>query len=144
MFQPFERILLVDDDDTTNHVNFRLLTRAGVARQIDIRKNGREALYYLGERESVGIGEGHRAPEVIFLDLKMPVMDGFSFLEEYVSLSKEQRAKVIFILSSSASFYDLHRLKEYPVVIETLDKPLTNAYVTELFERHFPERYTAN
>jgi CheY-like chemotaxis protein len=139
MFRALNRILLVDDDDTTNHINHRMLTKAGVARQIDVRMQGQEALEYLMERDSIGIGDGYRAPEVIFLDLKMPVMDGFTFLDQYKNLKEEMKAKVIFILSSSASFYDLHRLKNYPYVIETLDKPLSREYVLELMAKHFPE-----
>jgi len=136
-FQPLGCVLLIDDDRTTNHVNQRLLKSSGIAQHVDVSLNGREALDYLANRNS---NAGQCTPEVIFLDVKMPVMDGFLFLDLYSELPPEQRARVLLILSSAASFYDQERLKTYPAVIEYLDKPLEQAYLRELLRRHFPER----
>src|SRR5689334_17012599 len=132
-FQPLTCILLIDDDRTTNHVNQRLLKVSGVAQHVDVSVNGQEALDYLANRNPQA---GQCTPEVIFLDVKMPVMDGFSFLDLYADIPVENQARVLFILSSAASFYDRERLKTYPTVIEVLDKPLEPSYVQELLQRY--------
>jgi CheY-like chemotaxis protein len=69
MDQPLDLILLVDDDETTNHVNKRLLTRLNVAQEIKVVANGQEAIDYLRH----GGKADHPTPDLIFLDIKMPV-----------------------------------------------------------------------
>lgn len=136
MTPPLNLILLVDDDETTNHVNKRLLTRMQVAREIKVLTNGQDALDYLKEANAPG-GE-HLLPELVFLDIKMPVMDGFSFLEEYreVDLHPEKPV-IILMLTSSASFYDLERLKSFPQVKKHISKALTEQEVKEIMQKYF-------
>jgi CheY-like chemotaxis protein len=129
-------ILLVDDDETTNHVNKRLLTRMNVAREIKVLTNGQEAIDYLSQS---GVAEGSNlCPDLIFLDIKMPVMDGFTFLEAYEdSGNKPLDSVVILMLTSSASFYDLERLKDFPRVKKHFSKALTERDVKEIMEEYF-------
>jgi CheY-like chemotaxis protein len=132
-------ILLVDDDDTTNHVNKRLLTRLQVAREIKVLTNGQEAIDYL--REASGPDAGHLRPDLIFLDIKMPVMDGFTFLEAYEKAGLPlQSSIIILMLTSSASFYDLERLKSFPRVKKHYSKALTEADVKEIMGEYFSDR----
>jgi CheY-like chemotaxis protein len=138
-FRPFERILLVDDDHTTNHVNQRLIRASALARHIDVCTQGLEALNYLTRPLDDG---RYPAPEIIFLDLRMPVMDGFLFLDRYQALPPDQKAHGVFVLSSAAGFYDREKISTYPEVLEMLDKPLERSYALELMQRHFPERFT--
>ncbi len=128
-------VMLVDDDDTTNFVNKRLLAKMGVAKQIVIKKNGAEALEYL---QSVGKAEGdNKFPDLIFLDIKMPVMDGFTFLDEYhASNLGESESMIILMLTSSASFYDLERLKTYQRVKQHFSKALTETDVKEIMAQY--------
>ncbi len=107
-FRPLKLILLVDDDATTNFVNQRLIRNSGLADHVDIALNGQEALNYLANRNP---SAGQHTPEAIFLDVRMPVMNGFEFLAQYSHLADEQRAKVLFILSSAASSFDRERLQ---------------------------------
>ncbi|AKQ46663.1 response regulator receiver protein [Rufibacter radiotolerans] len=127
-------ILLVDDDETTNYLNKRLLTRLEIADHIEVATNGEEALQFLKD----AIAKGEPLPELIFLDIKMPVMDGFEFLEQYHQLPETaQNSMVVMMLTSSASFYDLERLKKYRAVQRHISKPLEEAHVREIMEEHF-------
>ncbi|MBD1398100.1 response regulator [Pontibacter sp. JH31] len=129
-------ILLIDDDDTTNYLNQRLLSRMEAAEVIRVVTNGEEALDYLNKAYSGA--ENHPSPDLIFVDIKMSVMDGFEFLEEYHQFDEEKRKRtVMLMLTSSASFYDLERLKKYPEVRRHYSKPLAEADVREIMEEYF-------
>lgn len=138
MHPALDMIMLIDDDDTTNFVNKRLLTRLNVAREIKVMTNGQEALTYLLQSHKGNGGTGEANPDLILLDIKMPVMDGFSFLEAYDKadiMGKNQM--VILMLTSSASFYDLERLKNYTEVKKHISKALTEADVREVMKEFF-------
>ncbi|GEO03178.1 response regulator [Adhaeribacter aerolatus] len=128
-------ILLVDDDETTNYVNKRLLTSLNVAKEIKIMTNGQEALTYL---QNAAAGGREINPDLIFLDIKMPVMDGFTFLEAYERQELgNDKPIIIMMLTSSASFYDLERLKSFKKVKKHISKALTNADVREILQEYF-------
>jgi CheY-like chemotaxis protein len=131
-------VLLVDDDDTTNYLNRRLLTEMNVAREIVVLKNGQEAVDYLALTCGPDVTEKSKCPDLIFLDIKMPVMDGFSFLEEYERLGLDATNHVIIMmLTSSASFYDLERLKRFKKVKKHYSKSLTRHDVNEVINEFF-------
>lgn len=134
--KPLNTILLIDDDETTNYLNHRLLTRMEVASEVRIVTNGEEALDYL-EKSFLDV-EGYPCPELIFVDIKMSVMDGFEFLEEYQKFNESNKARIkMLMLTSSASFYDLERLKQFPEVLKHYSKPLTEGDVREIMQDYF-------
>ncbi|GGK87531.1 response regulator [Rufibacter glacialis] len=127
-------ILLVDDDETTNFLNKRLLTRMEIAERIEVVNNGEEALTFLNN----AVAQGASLPDLMFLDIKMPVMDGFEFLDKYHQLPETtQNCIVVMMLTSSASFYDLEKLKKYNAVEQHISKPLEEAHVREILAAHF-------
>lgn len=129
-------ILLIDDDETTNYLNHRLLSRMNTAEDIRVVTNGEEALEYL-EKAFAGV-EGYPRPDLIFVDIKMSVMDGFEFLEEYQKFNEtDKNQTIMMMLTSSASFYDLEKLKQFPEVLKHYSKPLAEADVREIIEEHF-------
>ncbi|MFC5272061.1 response regulator [Adhaeribacter terreus] len=140
---PLKLIMLVDDDDTTNYLNQRLLEGLNAAEKVLVMKDGEEALNYLTKACDVSGSEDYPCPDLMFLDIKMPVMDGFEFLEAYkeakLNISKDI---VIMMLTSSASFYDLEKLKQYPDVKKHYSKSLTETDVKDIFENHFPIHIT--
>ena len=139
--KPLNLILLVDDDDTTNFVNTRLLANMKVAEDIKAVRNGKEAIEFLKEACSDNPKPGSICPDLIFLDIKMPVMDGFSFLEKYKEEGLDtQDHVIIMMLTSSASFYDLERLKGFNKVKKHLSKALTEADVREIMRTHFAHK----
>lgn len=134
-------VLLVDDDDTTNYLNKRLLTDMKVAKEIKVLKNGKEALDYLSEACGDKPDSTLKCPDLIFLDIKMPMMDGFEFLEEYQRKGLDAGDHVIILmLTSSASFYDLERIKNFKKVKKHYSKALTNHDVKEILAEFFQNR----
>ncbi|MDO6389103.1 response regulator [Pontibacter sp. BT731] len=134
-------VLLVDDDDTTNYLNKRLLTDMKVSREIRVLKNGREAIDYLSKACGEKPEAGFKCPDLIFLDIKMPMMDGFEFLEEYQRKGLDAGDHVIILmLTSSASFYDLERIKSFKKVKKHFSKALTNHDVKEILAEFFQNR----
>ncbi|MBK0402350.1 response regulator [Adhaeribacter sp. BT258] len=139
--KPLKLILLVDDDDTTNFVNTRLLTNMNIAEEIKAVRNGKEAIEFLKKACSENPEAGFVCPDLIFLDIKMPVMDGFTFLEKYKEEGLDKMEHVIIMmLTSSASFYDLEKLKSYDTVKKHISKSLTEASVNEILKQHFGQK----
>lgn len=132
-------VLLVDDDDTTNYLNRRLLNEMNIAKEVLVLKNGQEAIDYL--EKFCKADSSNKCPDLIFLDIKMPVMDGFSFLDEYKRRGLDESDHVIIMmLTSSASFYDLERMKNYSKVKKHFSKALTRYDVQEVMQEFFEHK----
>ena len=129
-------VLLVDDDETTNYLNHRLLSRMETASDIRVVTDGEEAINYL--KKAFSDTPDYPRPDLIFVDIKMSGMDGFEFLEEYQKLNAdEKQGTVMLMLTSSASFYDLEKLKQFPDVRRHYSKPLTESDVREIIQTYF-------
>ena len=129
-------VLLIDDDETTNYLNHRLLSRMEVASEIRVVTDGEEAIKYLSK--AFAGAPDYPRPELIFVDIKMSGMDGFEFLEEYQKVPENDRqGTVLLMLTSSASFYDLEKLKQFPDVRQHYSKPLTESDVREIIQTYF-------
>jgi response regulator RpfG family c-di-GMP phosphodiesterase len=122
----FERVLLIDDNDIDNFINERMITTNYFGKKVVVKNSGDAALKYLKENEN----NAETLPHIIFLDLNMPVMDGFAFLSEFEKLSETVRkmCKVI-VLSSSISPEDINRASTNPFVIKYVNKPLNEKYL---------------
>lgn len=127
--------LLVDDDSTTNYLNRRLLERLAVTERIFTALNGQEALDVLATNCPNG---GADCPVLILLDVNMPLMNGFEFLEAYYQLPLAQQQSIIIVmLTTSLHLRDMQRVQELPVA-GFLSKPLTAEKITGLLAQHFP------
>ena len=128
-------VLLVDDDSTTNFLNKLLLTQMGVAEQVLVAENGEQALRTI-DQACHGVAST-ACPQLILLDMNMPVLNGLAFLEAYVQMPQvQQRAIVIVMLTTSLHPVDLARAQQMPIA-GFLNKPLTKEKVTALLEQHF-------
>lgn len=130
-------VLLVDDDTTTNYLNKLLLTRLGIAEQLLVAENGRDALATL----RLLCGEGAPdCPSLILLDINMPVMDGIEFLEAFKQVPWPQpHTMVIVLLTTSANSRELTRVQQLPVAA-TLTKPLTVEKIELVLHNYFGSR----
>lgn len=128
------RILLVDDDQTTNYLNQLLLKRLDVAEQLQVALNGQEALNAL---QTEAPEAPDLEPTLVFLDVKMPVMDGFEFLEAYDQLPAARRSGVVIVmLTTSLHPQDLERVQQLRIG-GFLNKPLTREKVDSVLLQHF-------
>jgi CheY-like chemotaxis protein len=122
--------VLIDDDEIDNAHHERILKKSGFVDEVMIFQYADEALDFLRTGEVK-----HRA---IFLDINMPRMNGFEFLEEYKNLPEERKAlAVIMMLTTSTNPSDHERALEYSPSINYQSKPLTIEVVNELAELHF-------
>ena len=127
-------VLLVDDDPTANYLNRKLLEKLAIADHVRVALNGLEALAVLAAECPEA---GPSCPALIFLDINMPLMDGFEFLEAYQQLPlAQQQAMVIVMLTTSVHPRDLQRLETLPVA-GFLSKPLNPAKVHDILQAHF-------
>ena len=134
--EKLQKILIIDDDPMTTHLHKRLLEKFDLSHQVEIALGGEEALQLI--KENIDTENEDQIPQLIFVDLNMPFMDGFQFLEAYQSLEfKNKDSVVVSVLTSSYSMSDINRVKEYPVVSDYIVKPLTQEKMIELMERHF-------
>ena len=126
-------ILLVDDDPDDNFYHQIIINEMNIVNHIDIVINGIEAIAYLKKENQI-------PPEIIFLDLNMPKMNGWEFLEQYKHLNIAQKAKVlIVILTTSANPDHIKRAKEIQEVTGFETKPLTKELMLEILQQHFPD-----
>jgi CheY-like chemotaxis protein len=128
-------ILLIDDNETSNFLNERLLKRMDLTDHIQVVTNGKQALDYL-EKLSRG-GSQYVKPELILLDINMPVLDGFEFLELFQQLDARVREGIcIAMLSTSNHPQDTGKASEYNAFY--LTKPLTIEKMEALLAQLFP------
>ena len=124
-------IVLVDDNETTSFLNNRLLGRLAVADQVSTFSRADEAF------EKLWGDTGSPAPDLVFVDLKMPGISGFEFLELYNALPQPVQDKTVMaVLTTSMHSADTARVAMYPNV-EYLTKPLTEEKMRKLLEKRF-------
>ena len=131
--QKLDCIILVDDDGVTNYVHESIIEDANVAKDVLIAENGQDALALVKEQAA----QPNQCPNLIFLDINMPVMNGFEFLEAYQQLEEELNQPVIIVmLTSSLNPKDVERAHQAGVT-DFVDKPLTREKLREILDKYF-------
>jgi CheY-like chemotaxis protein len=119
------KILCVDDDPITLMLCKKVIAKANFSDNIESAKDGSEALQFF---HSV-IDDDKKSdnyPQLVFLDLNMPIMDGWEFLDEFSkNLTASFPKTKIIVLSSSVDPKDINKSKNYPMVLDFLPKPIT-------------------
>lgn len=126
-------ILLVDDDPDDNSYHRIILEEMEIVNIIDIALNGIEALAYLKK-------ENQLPPEIIFLDINMPRMNGWEFLDQYKDLPEEQKARtLIMMLTTSTNPDHIAKAKAIKEVTGFETKPLSVDLMNEILKNHFTD-----
>jgi len=131
--QKIKNVLLVDDDNINNFINERLIKKLAMTQQVNIAVNGEEALDFLKKKNN----SQEEMPELILLDINMPVMDGFEFLREYEKLDIPDKEKVVItMLTTSTNPGDMDKFSKAKVS-SYINKPLTEPKLIEIMKKHF-------
>ncbi len=125
-FSRYNLVMLIDDNELDNFVNKKLIENEQFANSVLVQASGISGLDYL--QKSSG-----EIPDLIFLDIMMPGMDGFGFLDEFAKLPDDVKKKSkIVMLSTSESFKDLNRANQNKYVYKFLNKPLSKPVLDAL------------
>lgn len=125
-------IMLVDDNKDDNFFHERVIKQHNPDNLVITKNTGMKALDYLTLN-----GEGGPCPDLIFLDINMPGMNGWDFLEEYDRLDKErQKRPIIIMLTTSENPDDVARAKGWAVVSDYKSKPLTEEIMKQIIAKY--------
>lgn len=125
-------VLLIDDDHINNFIVVSKLKHLNLVTNINCVENGRQGIEFIAK----SINEGpDNLPQLIFLDINMPVMDGWDFLEEFEKFDEEHKSQMfIYMVSSSVYNEDIERSKKYPSVKVFISKPLVKERIAEIIQ----------
>lgn len=127
-------VMLVDDNDTDNFISKRIIEITKFSNNVIVKNSGKSALDYLVENKEFP----DAIPDIIFLDINMPIVDGFVFLYEYEKFSNSVKDKCrVIILSSSDNKRDIDKIVNNDFVIKFVTKPLTEKTLEEIRELQY-------
>jgi len=128
------KVMLVDDNDTDNFISRRIIEITKFAEDVIVKNSGKGALDYLDEFKDSAAD----LPDIIFLDINMPIVDGFVFLYEYEKFGNIVKDKCrVIILSSSDNKRDIDKIVNNDYVIKFVTKPLTEKTLEEIQHLEF-------
>jgi CheY-like chemotaxis protein len=129
-------VLLIDDDEPTNFYTQLIVEESGCTGHVKVAQGGQEALDYLSNHSQNG-------PDLIFLDINMPAMDGWEFLDNYKKLHKDRHGKVIVVmLTTSLNPDDRQKANDMPEISGFESKPLTEEKLNKILKEHFASYFS--
>ncbi len=126
---------IIDDDPISVLITKKIMQRSNFCNSLLVYSDGEKAISGLTDIIASGIG----IPEVILLDLNMPVMNGWEFLEKFADILNEKKI-TIFIVTSSINPSDLKKAKNYQTVSNYIVKPITDKALIQMSKKITPEQ----
>ena len=127
--RPINLVALIDDDEIVKFITETVIESTNLVNKIKTFSNGEQAINFLKSNSE----KRDLLPEIILLDLNMPIMDGFAFLEKYILLKPKLGKKItIYVVSSSISPTDTERINKISEVSDYLIKPITREKFEEI------------
>jgi CheY-like chemotaxis protein len=124
-------VAIIDDDRVFQKITWMKITRKNYARKVLMFSDGDQAMRFIEENTS----NTEELPDIILLDLNMPVMDGWDFMDAFVKLRPRIGKKItIFVATSSVNPEDQRRAVEVSAVTDYVIKPISDAQLSRLFE----------
>ena len=134
-------ILLIDDDEPTNFLNRMTVEEVGCVSRIEVMQDPHDALAYLKcAHQPKTTNADCPKPELIFLDINMPAMDGWEFLQHYQQLpDNDKKSVIVIMLTTSSNPEDEWKARNLPSVSEFKNKPLSAEMLREILHKYYPE-----
>ncbi len=131
-------ILFIDDDEAVNFLHQHIANEANVAEKIVTKENGKDAIDFL----SAAVEGKFPRPDLIFLDINMPVMNGWQFLKKYDELPEEAKGKIVmFMLTTSLNPEDRKRADEEASIMGFRTKPLDHDMLDGILKEYFSDHF---
>jgi CheY-like chemotaxis protein len=128
----YRTVMLIDDNEIDNLINQKMIEAAAITENIYTHTGAKSAIEFLRNMERLDVSD-KVLPDIIFLDIDMPLMDGFQFLEEFEKLGNTAKKKCkIVMLTSSINPQDFNRSKKYENVKLYLNKPLSHESIMKM------------
>jgi len=126
-------VMLIDDNEIDNLINQKMIEASGITQHIYTHTGARSAIEFLNNIEGLEGLSSQVLPDVIFLDIDMPLMDGFQFLDEFEQMGDEIKNKCrVVMLTSSINPQDVNKSKKYSYVKKYINKPLSHQNLEKL------------
>ena len=141
MKQKLKCVMLIDDDEPTNFLSSIFIEEVSCSEHIEVAQSAKQALTYLSGSQMPD-DKSIPYPDLIFLDINMPAMDGWEFIEHYKKLKKEYNEKVIIIiLSTSLNPDDILKATRTPEIAGFEHKPLTPEKIDGILKKYFENNF---
>ena len=128
------KIMLIDDDEIHSNLCYELILKSGITQSVSIFNDAEEGLQFIREN----VSKPEVLPDLIFLDINMPFMDGWEFLDAYEAVKPEIEKEIVLILLTSSVYKnDIEKAKQYKSVVEYIKTPISINKLLETKEEYF-------
>ena len=139
-YKNLDCILLIDDDEATNFINKMVIKKADFDVNIEVCENGKHGLDYLTCQGRYSSEKEFPQPGIIFLDINMPGMNGWEFMEKYKNLPDNQKARIVIaMLTTSLNPDDEFKGENNEEIRSFMNKPLTIEMLMDIVNVNFNE-----